>query len=264
MRGCCERGWTEADRIRAIDRARSFAGAPFDGIAGFHIDALGCKRINLPKTARRRERVRGKPEAEKTYTDLVLGLPYQAAAEVPEWQRLHERREPYRMGTAPAGVVALTAGADVRRDRIEVDVWGRGPNRERRLVDHVVIDGRPERQETWQALGVPARLPQLRLGILPPVDRRHPGVDGRAPHVLIIPLSIKEMRYCWRNRTGCQRQPACRAIRSGIGRDQAGFGPRGRVPEAKRLPVRCPLSASPANSPNSIPPLMVRVWGAST
>jgi phage terminase large subunit GpA-like protein len=61
---------------------------------------------------------------------------------VPDWQRLHERREPYRMGTAPAGVVALTAGADVRRDRIEVDVWGWGPSRERRLVDHVVIDGR--------------------------------------------------------------------------------------------------------------------------
>jgi phage terminase large subunit GpA-like protein len=40
----------------------------------------------------------------------------------------------------------------VQRDRIEVDVWGWGPNAERWLVDHVVVDGRPEREETWAAL----------------------------------------------------------------------------------------------------------------
>jgi phage terminase large subunit GpA-like protein len=103
MCGCCERGWTEGDRICAIDLGRFFARAPFDGIAGFHINALGCKRIDLPRTTRRRERVRGKPEAEKTYTNLALGLPYQAATEVPDWQRLYEWREPYRMGTVSAG-----------------------------------------------------------------------------------------------------------------------------------------------------------------
>jgi hypothetical protein len=48
--------------------------------------------------------------------------------EAPEWQRLYDRREDYRIGTVPKGVMFLTAGVDVQKDRIEVEVvgWGRG------------------------------------------------------------------------------------------------------------------------------------------
>jgi phage terminase large subunit GpA-like protein len=150
--GLCGTAWTESDRVRAIDAGRFLPRKPFDGIVGFHINALGCKRTDLVKIARRRERVKGLMEAEKTYTNLVLGLPYQVAAEAPDWQRLHDRREPYRMGSVPDGVVLLTAGADVQRDRIEVDVWGWGLNHERWLIDHFVVEGRPEREETWRRL----------------------------------------------------------------------------------------------------------------
>jgi phage terminase large subunit GpA-like protein len=150
--GLCGTVWSEADRIRAIDAGRYHARRPFEGIAGFHVNALGCKRTDLVKTARRRARVAGRPEAEKTYVNLVLGLPYQEATEILDWQKLYDRREPYRLGSVPDGTVVLTAGADVQRDRVEVSVWGWGLNRERWLVDHAVIDGRPERDETWRKL----------------------------------------------------------------------------------------------------------------
>ena len=45
----------------------------------------------------------------------------------------------------PAGGLFLTAGADVQKDRIEVDVWAWGRGLESWLIDHVVIDGGPER-----------------------------------------------------------------------------------------------------------------------
>lgn len=44
----------------------------------------------------------------------------------------------------PAGGLFLTAGADVQKDRMEVDVWAWGRGLESWLVDHVVIEGGPD------------------------------------------------------------------------------------------------------------------------
>ena len=46
----------------------------------------------------------------------------------------------------------ITAGGDVQKDRIEIDVWAWGRGLESRLVDYVVIEGGPEHAETWNAL----------------------------------------------------------------------------------------------------------------
>jgi hypothetical protein len=54
--GLCGTVWSEADRIRAIDAGRFHPRRTFEGIAGFHVNALGCKRTDLVRTARRRVR----------------------------------------------------------------------------------------------------------------------------------------------------------------------------------------------------------------
>ena len=53
---------------------------------------------------------------------------------------------------ARARSVFLTAGADVQKDRIEVDVWAWGRGLESWLVDHVVIEGGPGDPDCWQTL----------------------------------------------------------------------------------------------------------------
>src|SRR5262249_24929655 len=73
--------------------------------------------------------------------------------EAPDWQRLYERREPWQIGTVPTNGLFLTAGADVQKDRIEVDVWAWGRGLESWLVDHTVVEGGPEHAETWNTLG---------------------------------------------------------------------------------------------------------------
>lgn len=48
----------------------------------------------------------------------------------------------------------MTAGADVQKDRIEVDVWAWGRGLESWLVDHIVVEGGPEQAEAWEELGL--------------------------------------------------------------------------------------------------------------
>jgi phage terminase large subunit GpA-like protein len=61
-------------------------------------------------------------------------------------------KEDWRAGTVPAGGLFLTAGADVQKDRIEVDVWAWGKGLQSWLIDHIVIEGGPGDQACWQKL----------------------------------------------------------------------------------------------------------------
>jgi len=72
--------------------------------------------------------------------------------EAPDWSRLYDRRETWKSGIVPAGGLFLTAGADVQKDRIEVDVWAWGRGGTSWLVDHIVIDGGPDHQDAWAEL----------------------------------------------------------------------------------------------------------------
>ena len=52
----------------------------------------------------------------------------------------------------PRAGLFLTAGADVQKDRVEVDVWAWGRGLTSWLVEHVVIPHGPERPECWAAM----------------------------------------------------------------------------------------------------------------
>jgi len=68
------------------------------------------------------------------------------------WQKLYDRREDYRIGVVPRGGLFLTAGADVQKDRIEVEIaaWGRG--KESWSVDYRVLEGDTSRSAVWEKL----------------------------------------------------------------------------------------------------------------
>lgn len=53
---------------------------------------------------------------------------------------------------APAGVVAITAGADVQADRIEVEAVGWGEQEESWSLDYTVLEGDTTAPEVWEAL----------------------------------------------------------------------------------------------------------------
>jgi phage terminase large subunit GpA-like protein len=105
--------------------------APFAGHASFHIWAAYSYSPNATWGQLCTEFAKANkegPEHLKTYVNTVLGEPWRERGEAPEWKRLYDRRESYPLGTCPEGVLFLTAGVDVQKDRLVYEVvgWGRG------------------------------------------------------------------------------------------------------------------------------------------
>jgi phage terminase large subunit GpA-like protein len=92
------------------------------------------------------------PALLQVFVNTVLGETWALQGEAPEWQRLYDRRESYRIGVVPKGGLFLTAGVDVQKDRIEVEVvaWGRG--KESWSVDYQVLEGQTAESAVWQRL----------------------------------------------------------------------------------------------------------------
>jgi phage terminase large subunit GpA-like protein len=81
------------------------------------------------------------PQKLRVWTNTVLGETWTERGEAPEWERLWDRREPYPLGSVPRGGLFLTAGVDVQKDRIVVEIvaWGRGKTSW--SIDYGVIPG---------------------------------------------------------------------------------------------------------------------------
>jgi phage terminase large subunit GpA-like protein len=93
----------------------------------------------------------GSASAIKTFKNTELGEAWVEEGEAPDWQRLIERREDYRIGTVPLGGLLLVGGADVQKDRIEVSIWAFGRSKECWLVEHRVLMGDTARDGVWKS-----------------------------------------------------------------------------------------------------------------
>ena len=133
---------------------RATAEGTDPGTIGFHLSALYSPVgwFSWADISRMWEAAQSTDEAKRSFKNGVLGLTWVETGDAPEWQRLYERREAWQIGTVPRGGLFITAGADVQKDRIEVDVWAWGRGLESWLVDHIVIDGGPEKSGSWEAL----------------------------------------------------------------------------------------------------------------
>lgn len=77
----------------------------------------------------------------KTFINTVLGETWQDRGEAPDWERLMRRRDVYPIGTAPAGVLFLTAGVDVQKDRLVYEVVGWGRGKTSWSIDYAILPG---------------------------------------------------------------------------------------------------------------------------
>lgn len=133
-------------------RATAVAADPTT--VGYHLSALYSPVgwLSWQRIARGWEAAQVSDEAIKAFRNTILGETWVETGEAPDWQRLYDRRVAWKPGTVPAGGLFLTAGADVQKDRIEVDVWAWGRGLESWLVDHIVIEGGPGRHDAWADL----------------------------------------------------------------------------------------------------------------
>lgn len=146
----CGSGWTDEQRWAAVKRGRWHATAPFNGVAGFHLNELCSTWSRLYDMVKAFRRAKDNPERLKVFINTVLGEPSKERGAAPDWKRLYDRRETWTR--APGRVGVITAGVDVQRDRLEVSIWGWGQNKESWLISHEALYGKPEETGVWEAL----------------------------------------------------------------------------------------------------------------
>ncbi len=151
----CERPIAEHHKTGMLARGewRATAVSADPRAIGFHLSALyspiGWK--SWEQIARDWLAAQGSDEMLRAARNTLLGETWIESGEAPDWQRLADRRVAFP-AQIPAGGLFLTAGADVQKDRIEVDVWAWGRGLESWLVDHIVIPGGPDDPACWEKL----------------------------------------------------------------------------------------------------------------
>ncbi len=166
----CDGAIENFHKTNMLERGEWRASSANDGkTVGFHLSSLYSPVgwFSWGQAARMFEEAQKSPELLQVFVNTVLGETWVEQGEAPDWRRLYDRREDYRIGVVPAGGLFLTAGADVQKDRIEVEIvaWGRG--KESWSVDYRVLKGDTSRQPVWGEL----------TKLAGETFRTHPGVD---------------------------------------------------------------------------------------
>jgi phage terminase large subunit GpA-like protein len=147
----CNTAWTETDRLKAIAHGMYVAQAPFAGHAGFKVNKLASPWQPVNVLVRKWLQA-DTPEKLKTFVNTQLAETWVEKGDVPEHQRLYERRELWKINTLQPGIVFLTCGVDVQKDRIELEIVGWGRDKQSWSVDYRVIMGETATEAPWKEL----------------------------------------------------------------------------------------------------------------
>jgi phage terminase large subunit GpA-like protein len=146
----CGSLWSEMLKRRLVREGRWVATNPGAELVGFHISALYSPWSSLSKMAKKRETARISPADEQTFWNTELGLPWSGAMSArASASSLVDRAESIQRGRLAPKCALLTAGVDIQRDRIEIMVWGWGPDEESWIVDHHIEYGDPAGVSIW-------------------------------------------------------------------------------------------------------------------
>jgi phage terminase large subunit GpA-like protein len=146
----CHEPWTDAEREHAVRKGVWIAQAPFNGIAGFHLNGLYSPWYTIAEAVDDFLASRRDPMRLKTFVNTFLAETWEDVGEsIEEWS-IFNRAEDYE--GIPAPVVCLTAGVDVQDDRIEIEVVGWGPGEESWQVHYEQLYGDPSGSEVWNRL----------------------------------------------------------------------------------------------------------------
>lgn len=148
----CDHEWSEPERIKAISLGSWKATAEFKGHASFRCSKLVSPWEPLSVMARKWEEAQGNPQKLKVFVNTQLAETWVETGEAPDYQRLYERVELYPQGSLSKEVVFLTAGADIQKDRIEVEVVGWGRDKQSWSVDYFIYEGDTAGTEVWKGL----------------------------------------------------------------------------------------------------------------
>ena len=139
----CEAQLKNHQKTQMLARGEWRAANPESPIRGYHLSALYSPVgwMSWGAIAEKFSKVHKQPDKLRVFTNTVLAEPWVERGEAPEWERLWQRREAYPLGTVPRGAMFLTAGVDVQKDRLVVEIVGWGRGKTSWSIDYGVLPG---------------------------------------------------------------------------------------------------------------------------
>lgn len=122
---------------------------------GFHINCLYTP-VGLGdswgKNAAVYEKAKSFPNKLKVFQNTRLGETHKDEKEILNWESVWQRREPVPLRKPVAGILLLTAGVDVQKNYIAVQVVGWGRDARAQVLDYVEKPGDVTRPDVWEWL----------------------------------------------------------------------------------------------------------------
>lgn len=149
----CGTEWTEGDRLKSIRNGYWVAKKPdITHHHGYKVSSLASPFTPIRMLAQEYAKAIGNPQALKAFVNTRLADVYQEKGEVPDWERLYERREAYAHGTVPDGGLLIVAGIDVQKDYLIYEVVAYGRKKRSWSIDIGTIDGHISEDRTKEEL----------------------------------------------------------------------------------------------------------------
>ena len=155
----CQKEIDHRDKRRVIDAGQWRAEKPFSGHAGFHLwaaysyspGAAWGKIAKRHADATHHFKQTGDFEQLKTVINTDLGETWEEKGDGIESLEIHTTAG-METDKAPEQALCITAGVDVQKDRLELEIVGWGQGEESWSLDYVILHGDTERQDVWDQL----------------------------------------------------------------------------------------------------------------
>ena len=142
----------ESKKQWMLKHGKWIASAPKSNTAGFHISELYSVWSTWADMAKNFLEAKKNPEMLKTWINTALAESFEEQGETVEYETLLQRRLNYDYTTIPENVLVLTAGCDLQKDRIELQLVGWGKNYEAWVCDYKIFWGDPNALGVWNDL----------------------------------------------------------------------------------------------------------------
>lgn len=153
----CDEAIDEKQKTTMLNAGKWIGTAPenaSDKKVGYHISSLYSPLgwYSWGDAVRDFEAAKSDANKTKAFVNTVLGECYVEKGEAPPWEAVYNKRENYKINTPPAEVAFLTAGVDVQKDRIEVEIVGWCKGKRTYSIDHRVLLGETNDIKVWDQL----------------------------------------------------------------------------------------------------------------
>lgn len=143
----------EKDKIKMLQGGEWRATEETNRVAGFHISELYSPWSTWESMVETFLEVKKHPEQLKTFINTALGEVWMGEqGEKIESHELMSRRENYDASLIPDDVLVITAGVDVQKDRIEVQVIGWALESQSYVLEYHSIWGETSHKDVFNSL----------------------------------------------------------------------------------------------------------------